>query len=151
MSEPDTPAAGVSPAGFFVPVVHVDPDEPIAMLADPIDCETGELLSIERGFDPVDADVLFALRVERGSGSAVEDVGQQFRKATHVDPALPALLREETRLALQHLVDVGDVSFTGSTVTADDYADLQIRYQNVARQRESKLNLSPTQLLGGLV
>lgn len=151
MAEPFIPAAGVSPAGFFVPVVHVDPDEPIAMLADPIDFETGELLSIERGFDPVDAAVITALRIERGSGSAVEDVGQQYRKATHVDPALPALLREETRLALEHLVDAGDITFAVEPVTADDYADLQIRYQNVARQRENKLNLSPTQLLGGLV
>jgi hypothetical protein len=94
--------------GFFMPVKFTD-DDPVAWLADPIDPATGELLSIERGFYPTDSDVITALRTERASGSAVEDVGQQFRKAKRIDPQLPEFLRQETVLALKHLTESGDL------------------------------------------
>lgn len=113
---------------FFVPV-NVTDDDPIAWLADPIDPATGELLSIERGFYPTDADVITALRTERASGSAVSDVGQQFNKAKRVDPQLPEFLRQETVLALKHLTDSGDLRLDRIDATgAGDTGLLSIQY-----------------------
>lgn len=115
-------------AVFFVPV-NVTDDDPIAWLADPIDPATGELLSIERGFYPIDADVIVALRTERASGSAVEDVGQQFNKAKRVDPQLPEFLRQETVLALKHLTDSGDLRLDRIDATgAGDTGTISVQY-----------------------
>lgn len=109
--------------------VNVTDDAPIAWLADPIDPATGELLSIERGFYPIDSAVITALRTERASGSAVEQVGQQFAKARRVDPQLPEFLRQETVLALKHLTDSGDVRLDRIEPTSvGDTALLNIAY-----------------------
>src|SRR6478736_2462236 len=92
-----------NPADVFFMPVNFPTDDPVAFLADPIDPVTGDLLSIERGFYPTDADVITAIRTERGTGSAVEDVGQRYRDAKRVDPTLPEFLRQETALTLRHL------------------------------------------------
>jgi hypothetical protein len=148
MPAPVIPAGGTSPAGLFVPVLYVEPDEPIAMLADPIDFETGELLSIERGFHPVDADVITSLRTERATGSAVQDVGQRFRDMTHIDEKSPAFIREETRIALQHLLDAREVELSITPVAEGDTGELQLAYKNLAR-RDDERPLALGQLMGG--
>lgn len=139
MPAPVIPHAGVSPAGFFVPVTYAAPGEPIGILADPINPKTGEYLSIERGFDPTDAAVLTALSTVRGSGSAVLEVGQRFRDATHVTEATGTFLRQEVDLALRHLVESGQIRLERVVVLADttaDYAEVAVYYVNLARGEE---------------
>jgi len=146
---PVIPPAGVTPAGFFLPVKFAFSNTPIAMLADPIDPATGELLSIERGFDPVDAAVINALRTRRGSGSAVESVGQRFRDATHVTPQLASFMREEVRLALLSLSSSNQIRLESvEVVEGDDYADVIIEYVNVVRGEQRSVAVALGQLLG---
>lgn len=143
------PPAGTSPAGFFLPVKFEVTNTPIAILADPIDFATGELLSIERGFDPTDGAVLTALRTVRASGSAVEDVGQRFRDATHVTPDLPAFMREEVRLALLHLTSSNQIRLElVEIVTGTDFAEVRVHYRNLVRDEDRVISLPLGQLLG---
>ncbi len=136
MPAPVIPPAGVSPAGFFVPVSYTAPGEPVGILADAVDPKTGEYLSLERGFDPTDAAVLTALRTVRGSGSAVLEVGQRFQDATHVTAATETFLFQEVELALRHLVRSGQIRLERVVVLADpktDFAEVAIFYANLGR------------------
>jgi hypothetical protein len=136
------PLALVSPTIFFTPVNVTVPGKPIAMLADPIDPATGELLSIERGFDPTDAAVINAVRTVRGSGSAVEDVGHQFGSATHITPKLEISLREEARLALENLTSSKQIVMQEVSVqTEDTEAGVLLVYENVAKGERRELGL----------
>lgn len=121
-------------ASFLVPIEHVEPGAPVGMLADPIDPQTGDYLSIERGFDPTDAAVLTALSTVRGTGSAVLETGQRFRDATHVTPATATFLRQEVELALRHLIESGQIRLESvSVLTGEDYAEVAVHYANLAR------------------
>ena len=146
------PQAGATPAVFFTPVKFVVTGVPTAMVADPIDPTTGELLSIERGFDSVDAAVITALRTVRDSGSAVEDVGQRFADAKLVTPALEGFLREEARLALDHLTSTKQISLEDVTVaTEDDTAGVFIVYRNIPADKERRAFLPLGSLMGRAV
>lgn len=121
--------------------------EPLAMLADPIDPSTGELLSIERSFDPTDLAVFTALRTVRDSGSAVEGVGQRFGDAKHVTVQLETFFREEVRLALEHLVAARQIYVEAvEVVTAETAAEVRIAYWNVARALVRNVALPLNQL-----
>jgi len=143
------PQAGITPAVFFVPVNFTVTGEPLGMLSDPIDISTGEMLSIERGFDPTDAAVFLAMRTVRGSGSAVEDVGQRFGDAKLVTPQLETFFREEVRLAFEHLVTGKQIRIEEVTVVTEDTAtEVRTVYFNVARDAERTVALPLNQLLG---
>jgi hypothetical protein len=125
------------------------PVEVPAMLADPIDFRTGEFLSIEQGYDPTDGAVFTALRTVRGTGSAVQDVGQKFHEHQRVDPQLEPFMREETSFALQHLTETRQIELESVGVLMDDdYAELQLKYFNVAEQQQRIAQARTTELVG---
>ncbi len=138
MSSPTVvPPAGTSPVGAFLLEEHTGPGSPPAMLADPVDPKTGEYLSISRSFDPTDGAVLTALSIERGSGSAVQNVGQRFRDATHITPQLSSFFQQEVAQALRHLTASKQIRLESVTVvTEDDTVNLYVRYVNLARQQK---------------
>lgn len=142
----------MSPAVFFVPVEFVLTGQPIAMLADPIDPATGELLSIERGFDPVDAAVINALRTVRESGSAVESVGHKLGDAKLIKSGLDTFLREEIRLALQRLTTTNQIKLLSVEVAADPADEtaigILVTYLNVARGKEQTAYMPMNGLVG---
>jgi len=119
------------------------------MLADPVDFVTGELLSIERGFDATDAAVITALRTLRGSGSAVSGVGHRFREAKLVTPQLASFFREEARLALAHLTSSRQIRIDlVETFAQGDTGEVQVHYTNLARGEQRLVTLQLNQLLG---
>lgn len=118
-------------------------------MADAIDVATGEYLSIERGFDPTDAAFLTAMRTVRGSGSAVENVGQNFADHPRVDPKLGPFMREEVRLATKTLVDSGDLLVQNVSVKSlGDGAEVYIEWKNLARDKAQAIRLPPSLLVG---
>lgn len=143
MPLPVIPPAGVSLAGFFMPVLYEDPGAPPGILADAIDPVTGDYLSIERGFDPTDAAVLTALTVQRGSGSAVETVGQRYQDLERVDDTAAQFLAAETERALKRLVDSRQVIVDSAALLGDDWAEVHVSYRNVPRgqRRDPQLPL----------
>lgn len=79
------PPAGISPASAFVITDYPVQLPPAAILADAIDPATGDFASLVEGRGLADAMLIEALRIERGTGAAVRDVGHRFREITHVD------------------------------------------------------------------
>jgi hypothetical protein len=128
------PPAGLSPAGFFVPLTFAAPSEPPGILADAVDPETREYLSIVRGIDPIDEQVLIALTLKRGSGAAVTDEGQDFASIRKMDESTATLIDTETRRALSRLVTQADIRIRKITPLADandDWAEVVVEYENL--------------------
>ena len=143
---PYIPPAGVTPAGAFVPQTYDDPSLPPGILADAIDPQTGEYLSILKGFDPIDAQVLDAMKIKRGSGAAVRNDGQRFADIENVDDSTSALVDAEARRALSRLVENSDIKIQRVDPVADpndDYANVAVEYRNL-RVRPRNLRLAQT-------
>lgn len=124
----------LSLAGLFVPQTYADPTAPPGILADAVDPVTGEYLSISRGWDPIDEQLIAALTLERGTGAAAEDDGQDFFRIEKMTEAAAQLIDAEGRRALKRLLDNGDIAIRSILVVADpsdDFAEIDVRYQNV--------------------
>ena len=132
--------AGTSAAGFGAPTEFVDPANPSAILGDNIDPATGELLSILSGIHPVDSHVITTLRTERGSGVSVMQFGQRFRSVRKIDDAFTRRIQDECELALQPLIDRGDIRLDKIFVVEDsDTGHLYFEYTNLrASNRDTK-------------
>lgn len=129
------PAAGVTLAGFFVPIVYINPGDPPGILADAIDPATGEYLSISRGFDPTDAAVLSSLTIRRASGSAVSNVGQRYHDLKILDDGAAQFISAETSRALKPLVDSKQIKLDSVEPTVGtDWAEVKVAYQNIPRR-----------------
>ena len=129
------PPAGVSPASFFFAPTIVGPARPGAILADRIDPETGEYASVILGRHPVDAAVIDAFRLNRGTGIAVTDAGQRFRdiRKNRADYT-PRQLKDEAMTVIQPFVDRGDVAVVEVSIDTEieyDLGALYIRYTNL--------------------
>lgn len=131
---PFIPPAGLTPAGFFVPQTFADPKKPPGVIAPAIDPKTHEFLSIDKGMDPIDSQVLIALTRKRGSGAAVAEHGQSFDEIRKIDDTTAALLESKTRTALKRLTDRGDIVISRLTPEANqdgDTANLTVEFQNL--------------------
>lgn len=131
------PPAGLTPAGFFVPQLFSEPTEPPGILADAIDPETGEYLSISRGIDPVDEQVLVALTLRRRSGAAVMDDGHEFDQIRKVDDSARTVIDAETRRALSRLAGNGDIKLRKVYAVAEpgnDWGEVSVEYENTRVQ-----------------
>lgn len=105
---PDT----LTPIGWGVaPPTIQSPPSPL--LADKLDVNTRDFEDLFEGRDPIDDQVILALRIRRSSGAAVRGIGNRFhtvRKLTdNVRVELDALARE----ALSTLIANGDIRYLG--------------------------------------
>jgi hypothetical protein len=126
--------AGVTPASFFTPSVFVSAARPPAILADNIDPATGDFKSLLQRIHPVDAAIIEAFRLQRGSGAAVLDAGQTFKKIRKNNDQTPRELKDEATRVMQIFVDRGDVAII--TIETDtelfhDLAAVLIKYTNL--------------------
>ncbi len=108
---PSIPPAGYSPASAFELVGHAEQQDPVPILADAIDAKTGEYTSIEDSATIADGLVTTLIRTVRGSGAAVIEFGQSFRKMRYVDDQSGVLAESLARQALEPAVDAGVVAF----------------------------------------
>lgn len=141
--------AGLSPAGLFQPEPLPPGYDDYGFLADPIDVATGELLSIEHGFDPIDAWVITALRTKRGSGSAVLDVGRDLSAVTHISPRHESILRQELLRSLQPLIDAREIEVAEVFIEeeGDEGYHVKLRYLHVAQQQLREFSVPLGRLL----
>lgn len=134
MPSPAVLPAETSLDGFFLEERFVDETKPPGILADAIDPRTGEYLSISRGFEPTDAAVLAALATKRGSGAAVETVGQRFEDIRMIDPSTPGAIRSEVDTALSRLIVDKQIALQSVVpLIGSDWAEAQIVYLNRAK------------------
>lgn len=137
--------AGVSPAGLFVAQTFADPSLPPGILCPARDPKTKEYLSISRGMDPIDDQVITAMTVRRASGVAVLDDGNEFSTIESVTEAAPQLIDSVARRALARLVTNGDIAIRtceGVADPDDDFGELHLRFANLRAKaaRERVLN-----------
>jgi hypothetical protein len=137
------PPAGLTPAGAFVPQTFDDPKRPPGILADAIDYRTGEYMSILKGMDPIDEQVLIALTRKRGSGIAVMNDGQSFHEIEKVDDSTANRLAGEVARACGRLVESRDIRLKTVQPVVDqnnDYADVVVEFVNQrARTNRSRI------------
>lgn len=134
------PPAGLTPAGLFVPQTFADPTKPPGILAPAIDPQTHEYLSISRGMDPIDSQVLVALTRKRGSGAAVPEDGHTFDEIRKIDDATATLVESKTRASLARLTGNRDISIARLTPVADPDSEtggVDLTFQNL-RARDPK-------------
>lgn len=123
-----------APAGLFVSQKFADPRKPPGILADAIDPKTGEYLSISKGMDPIDSQVIVALTVVRASGSAVTDDGQTFSEIRKIDGSTGTLIGSRAKLALKRLTenrDIGIQQLASQANPDDESAALALQYKNL--------------------
>ena len=83
--------------------------KPPTILADYLDPETGDFASMIRTLDPVDAQVLIALSVKRGSGAAVTADGNELYKIKKILPSCARDVEAAVRNSLSRLVSNRDI------------------------------------------
>src|SRR6186997_1110882 len=119
---PSIPPAGYSPASAFELVGHAASQNPVPILADQIDPNTGDYLSLDESATIADGLVVTLLRTQRATGAAVLEFGQRFRELQNVDGETTGLAESMAREALQPARDAGVVNFRAisATVNASD-------------------------------
>lgn len=133
------PPAGAFPVGEPITVPLPKKRSPAVFLADAIDPETGDYRSILTGVDPVEGAALEALRVKRGSGSAVLDDGNKFHEITKIDEKLEGLLRSEIEYAWRHLIASRALRLEKVDIEQEDVAVYcVISFRNLAQERAAK-------------
>ena len=118
---------GVAPPAQLAP--------PSPLLAEQIDPETGDYISLFDGVDPIEAQVLNALRIRRGSGASVMDVGNRFHLIRKIDETIGKQIDSLTREALGRLIANRDIRYLGIDVEVLDPGNstvvVKARWQNL--------------------
>jgi len=89
-------------------------------LAPKIDPATHDFLSLTEGMDPVDAMVINALKIVRGSGASVMDVGARFRDIRKIKTETPGEIKAQVQTALSILIRRGDIRYVGTSIDINE-------------------------------
>jgi hypothetical protein len=94
------------------------------LLADNIDPTTHDFVSLETGMDPIEAQVLIALKIAKGTGATVQSVGNDLHKLRKITPEVEAIVLTVIRQALKRLIDQQDIRLMGVSVEGLDSAQM---------------------------
>jgi hypothetical protein len=138
---PSLPPASTSPASAFELVDIAEQRAAPVILADLIDPVTGDYASLTKSANLADAFALEALRVQRGSGAAVRDVGHRFREITHVETTATDVVAGMTQEAFADAARAGVAELVDVTVEVDasDGAQLNtvVEYRDLLAPRDA--------------
>ena len=116
--------AGAVPLGSFQEFPASRARSPIPILADYIDEVSGDISRLDEGRTPIDGACIEVLRVERGSGPAVREVGHTLREVRHTDPSSLAELKGRLRDGFRRMEKAGLVKVESIEVkTLENAAD----------------------------
>jgi hypothetical protein len=116
---PSIPPGGISPASAPTTFELARQAAPPAILADRINPQTGDFESLFVGRSLADAFAIEALRVQRGTGAAVRDLGNRFRELSHVEDDAAELIESMTIEAFAAAADAGVARLVQVTVGVD--------------------------------
>lgn len=103
----------LTPVGFGVaPPTALSPPSPL--LADQLDVDTRDFLDLSEGRDPIDDQVIIALRIRRNSGAAVMGIGNRFHLVRKMTSSAKTTIDSYAREALSRLIENGDILFLGT-------------------------------------
>lgn len=144
-----------SPIGFFIgsPGALGDPSP---LLADNIDPDTNDFASLFTGMDVIDAQVLVAVTIVRGSGSSVTEDGIKItsRKITE---SVKNEITADVRTSLKRLINNGDIEFVKIDFGENDenidksnqVINSRIEYVNL-RAMDNKVRTLPLSFLSAI-
>lgn len=135
----------LTPVGFGVtPVGALGAPSPL--LADNIDPTTHDYVSLTVGVDPIDAQVINALKISRASGAAVLTVGNQFAQVRKMTRSVNRELESLVRIALKRLIDNEDITYVGTEFDTIDFgtATVEMTVQWINRRSFSGVVTSIT-------
>jgi hypothetical protein len=113
ISSTQTPIGyGVAPPSLLGP--------PSPLLADKINPITHDYESLSEGRDPIEAQVLIALSIVRGSGAAVLNIGHRLHEIRKILPSLQHDIESKVREALKLLIKNRDIRYRGIELSIND-------------------------------
>jgi hypothetical protein len=116
---PSLPPGGLTPASAYDIQGQAEQAQPAAILAPVIDPVTGDFGSVFRSASLADAFAVEALRVQRGSGASVRDLGNRFSEITHVEDGITELIESMALEAFGDAERAGVAQLVAVTVEAD--------------------------------
>ncbi|MHC4501010.1 MAG: hypothetical protein ACYS21_18065 [Planctomycetota bacterium] len=93
---------------------------PSPLLAENIDPETHDYVSLTSGVHPIDSQVIIALKVARNSGASVTEDGQRFTTVKKITNTVKTQIESLVREALGRLIAQQDIEYFGTTFETVD-------------------------------
>lgn len=114
---------------------------PSVLLCDNIDPRSHDFVSLTTTIDPIDAQVILAMKLKRGSGASVFNVGNRLHEVRKMGDSVQSEIKGLVKEALQQLVDRRDIQYRGVVFDLIDPANqtiyMTIKWVNLrARDRE---------------
>lgn len=105
------------------------------LTADWIDPQTNDYASVTRGFNAIDAQVIIALKTDRGSGVAVAEVGNTLADIRKMGRSFEDDVRAAIRVALREMIRRRDIRLTNIAFDLLDEgnqaAHVRVEWQNL--------------------
>lgn len=124
---------------------------PSPLLCDNIDPTTHDFASLFNSVDPIDAQVVIAMKIARGSGASVVEDGSRLREVTKMDDAAQSEIRSLVREALSRLINQRDIQYKGVEFSVWDPSSQTgtavVKWVNL-RSRDKELREFPMQIGG---
>jgi hypothetical protein len=121
------------PVKFYSPIV-----------ADYIDPTTQDYLSLTKGMDPIDAQVLVAMKTVKGSGAAVLEEGNNLKSIRKIEPGTARRVQNDIRAAISKLVTNGDiriVEIDTETRAGQQQVDARVDYENLRARVPGRVSI----------
>lgn len=87
--------------------------DPSVLLCDNIDPKSHDFVSLTTTIDPIDAQVINALKIKRGSGASVFNDGNRFHEIKKISDSVQSEIKGLAREALTRLIDQRDIQYRG--------------------------------------
>ena len=108
---------------------------PSPLLADYLDPTSNDFVSLFTSLDPIDLQVVLALKLVRGSGAAVTEDGNNLMDIRKISSTILSEISSEVNIALARLIRNGDIRYRGlknETVDAgNQYVQWTVEWNNL--------------------
>jgi hypothetical protein len=98
------------------------------LLSDFIDPQTHDFLSLRISLDPVDMQVLTALKLVRNSGPSIAEDGNNLRDIKKIYTTILNDIASEVKISLNRLIRNGDITYLGLSDTIIDKSNQYVQW-----------------------
>lgn len=116
--------------------------DPSVLLCDNIDPKSHDFVSLTTTIDPIDAQVILALKLKRGSGASVFNDGNRLYQVRKMGDSAQSEIKGLVREALSRLIDQRDIQFRGVRFdywdTENQTAQITVQWVNL-RARDNEI------------
>ena len=128
--------------------------DPSVLLCDNIDSKSHDFASLTTTIDPIDAQVIFAIKLKRASGASVFNDGSRLHEVRKMGDSAQSEIKGLVREALSRLIDQRDIQYRGVKFdlwdTANQTAHITIQWINL-RARDNVIRSHPIEIPGAAI